>query len=148
MSPATVDWFEVTGHPHDHKPVCLGVKHPRTGRYGDYLTPLEDTLTACGKTWAENERHVTLIPELATCPECIVRRVFDGDPMKEHRVIAAPGTIQVGCNIKQQIVLLRLSGVIEAGEPANVVHVLDVATAEKIGTDLLQMAKDCKAGAP
>lgn len=64
--------------------------------------------------------------------------------MKEHRVVAAPGTIQVGCNVKQQVVFLRLSGVIEAGEPANVVHILDLATAEKIGNDLLRMAKECK----
>jgi hypothetical protein len=46
--------------------------------------------------------------------------------------------------VKAQVVYLKLTGVIEIGEPTNVIHMLDIATAEKIGNDLLRMAKECK----
>jgi hypothetical protein len=60
--------------------------------------------------------------------------------MKDVRV--SGGIIQAGHNGKT--VLLRLTGVVEVGEPFCVVHVMEPDVADKIGRDLIENAKEAR----
>jgi hypothetical protein len=71
-----MNWFEKTGTPDDGKPVHLAIRNPETGDIGSAYTPREETRKACRGTWEDS--HVTLLPELVTCSDCLAHIASHG----------------------------------------------------------------------